>query len=228
MKSFRTVLLAAEILFAAVASTASAASLIITDVETGNGDLGNVNVPGYGSPWTTPILMTDSTGQTHVVFCDDLNHDVNVGGGQSLPYDFGLVTVNGLGAALTESVSNEMGQLANIGRTDYGVGDEDGAIAAQAAIWGIEYGLTVTSTDSTIESLITQDMTVTDNGGGWATGLISETGQQAQIIGVGLGGNQPLVNGAVPEPATWAVMLIGFGGIGAAIRSNRRKQAAAA
>ena len=30
----------------------------------------------------------------------------------------------------------------------------------------------------------------------------------------------------VPEPATWAVMLVGFGGLGAAIRS-RRKQAAA-
>ena len=32
---------------------------------------------------------------------------------------------------------------------------------------------------------------------------------------------------AVPEPATWAIMLVGFGGMGAAIRS-RRKQALAA
>ena len=31
---------------------------------------------------------------------------------------------------------------------------------------------------------------------------------------------------AVPEPATWAVMLVGFGGLGVAMRS-RRKQAAA-
>jgi len=28
----------------------------------------------------------------------------------------------------------------------------------------------------------------------------------------------------VPEPATWAMMLVGFGGIGAAMRSSRRKQ----
>jgi hypothetical protein len=33
--------------------------------------------------------------------------------------------------------------------------------------------------------------------------------------------------GGVPEPAAWALMLIGFGGLGAAMRYNRRKQALA-
>jgi hypothetical protein len=32
---------------------------------------------------------------------------------------------------------------------------------------------------------------------------------------------------AVPEPATWAMMLVGFGGIGAAMRRSRRNQAVA-
>ena len=32
---------------------------------------------------------------------------------------------------------------------------------------------------------------------------------------------------SVPEPATWAVMLVGFGGIGSAIRSRRRRPVAA-
>jgi len=31
----------------------------------------------------------------------------------------------------------------------------------------------------------------------------------------------------VPEPATWAMMIIGFGGVGSMLRSARRKQAAA-
>jgi hypothetical protein len=31
--------------------------------------------------------------------------------------------------------------------------------------------------------------------------------------------------GAVPEPATWALMLVGFGGVGAAMRRSRKRQA---
>jgi hypothetical protein len=34
--------------------------------------------------------------------------------------------------------------------------------------------------------------------------------------------------GGVPEPASWALMIIGFGGAGAALRSQRRRQATAA
>ena len=35
------------------------------------------------------------------------------------------------------------------------------------------------------------------------------------------------VASAVPEPATWAMMIIGFGGVGSMVRSARRKQTAA-
>ena len=34
--------------------------------------------------------------------------------------------------------------------------------------------------------------------------------------------NAPLGGGAVPEPATWAMMLLGFAGLGAALRTRRR------
>ncbi|HEX4184075.1 MAG TPA: PEPxxWA-CTERM sorting domain-containing protein, partial [Caulobacteraceae bacterium] len=37
-----------------------------------------------------------------------------------------------------------------------------------------------------------------------------------------------IVAGGVPEPATWAVMMVGFGGMGAAMRSRRRQAATAA
>lgn len=201
-----------------IASSASAAQLIITNVGTGNPDYGNVTVQNWGQPWTTPILMFDSNGVEHIVFCDDLQHDVNVGGGQQLHYETGLVTVDGSGKALSESVSNIMGQIANLGRADYLGGNEDGAIAAQAAIWAVENGLTVSSTDATVNADIQQDLLIKDNGQGWANGLIAEDGTQSQIIGVG----------GVPEPATWAMMLMGVGGVGAALRRNRTGVALAA
>ena len=37
--------------------------------------------------------------------------------------------------------------------------------------------------------------------------------------------NIEIASSDAPEPATWAMMLLGFGGLGAAMRSNRRKQA---
>jgi hypothetical protein len=214
MHPLRSTLLAAGVLVAlGSAGAASAASLVITDVETGNPDLGNVSVAGYGQPWTTPIIMTDSDGKKLVVFCDDLNHTVNVGGGQHLLYHTGLVTVDGVGNALSEAISNEMGQLANLGKFDYAKGNENGAIAAQAAIWGLEYGAAISSSDATIESDILADLKVKDNGTGYAFGLISDDGHQAQITG------------GVPEPATWAMMLSGFFGLGAAVRLGRRQRA---
>jgi hypothetical protein len=203
-------LLAGVVLAGSVASAASATTLIIKDVETGNGSLGNVSVQGWGTPWTTPILMTDSNNVVHVVFCDDLNHDVYVGGGQSLAYVTGFVTVDGAGNPLTEAVSNEMGQLASIGQYDYAHGNENGAIAAQAAIWGLEYNILVSSTDSSIETQILQDLTIHDNGRGFARGIISQVGTQSQITG------------GVPEPSTWALMLMGVGMLGLSLRKQAR------
>ena len=45
-------------------------------------------------------------------------------------------------------------------------------------------------------------------------------------VGVLSGLNGNVITGGVPEPATWAMMLVGFGGLGIAMRT-RRKQAAA-
>ena len=33
------------------------------------------------------------------------------------------------------------------------------------------------------------------------------------------------VTGGIPEPATWGLMLLGFGGAGAALRASRRRMA---
>ena len=41
--------------------------------------------------------------------------------------------------------------------------------------------------------------------------------------GIPISAGGSLTTGAVPEPATWAMMLVGLGGIGAMARSRRRK-----
>lgn len=225
--------------FAAASIIATAASaapeITITTVGVGNGDgqFGTVDISGYGQPWTTPILMTDSTGQTFVVFCDDLEHDVDVAGGQSLPYHFGEVQFDGFGNLLgtmgggsysgsqyatAEDISNKMGQIADVGRYDYLGGNLQGADAAQAAIWGLEYaqyGWTVSASDPVVEADLLADLKVSDNGRGWAEGLIADGGTQSQIFG------------AVPEPATWAMMMLGLFGIGAMMRRRRESLALA-
>ena len=56
-------------------------------------------------------------------------------------------------------------------------------------------------------------------------GFYDVTAAMNEGTATGLGG---VTVGAVPEPATWAVMLLGFGGLGCTMRANRRKQLASA
>lgn len=39
--------------------------------------------------------------------------------------------------------------------------------------------------------------------------------------------NVSMVTSAIPEPSTWAMMIVGFGGVGAMVRSSRRRMALA-
>jgi hypothetical protein len=186
---------------AAIGGPAMAATFTFTNVSTAYPDnSGIVTVPGFGTPWTTPIIFTTSDGQTITTYCDDLGHDVTVEGGQNLTYETALVTTNGLGDPISEAISNEMGQLTTLGLELSGKGDEGGAIAAQGALWGIEYGVHVTSTDPSIQSTIdVLESVVSDDGRGWALGLIDPLqGDQGQILPE-----------AIPEASTWLMLLTG-------------------
>lgn len=67
--------------------------------------------------------------------------------------------------------------------------------------------------------------TVWDNGGGsfqtFFTGTVSAGSDHFYGYGTAAAG-------AVPEPAAWAMMLVGFGGLGAAMRQRRKPAALAA
>jgi hypothetical protein len=57
--------------------------------------------------------------------------------------------------------------------------------------------------------------------------VVTDTGPPSAFLVSGLSGTADLAGG-VPEPASWALMLIGFGGLGTAIRSQRKPTAVAA
>ena len=181
----------------AMLCSTSAQALNIVDVEVAYGNYSGISVPGYGQPWATPLIFTDSKGHSSIVFCDDLNHDISPGYGQNLMFSYGPVKVDGIGNALTVSQSATMGRLAGIGRADYLAGNEDAAMAAQGAIWAVEYKVPVTSSNPAVQGYLTAYESIPVTGSRYAMGLLSQQGYQSQIIGT-------------PEPSTWVMMLCGF------------------
>ena len=94
---------------------------------------------------------------------------------------------------------------------------QDGFTAPYASLVGrvgSQYQLLGTNFTGSFTSAGTLDLFFWDENNGDNTGTIAAnitTGQQS----------------AVPEPATWAMMLAGFGAVGASIRYRRRKAVAA-
>jgi hypothetical protein len=192
---------------AAVAGGASAASLLVTSVGIDSG--AQLFVPGHGNEITTAIILNGSL----YVFCDDLEHNVGIGGGQNLFYHTGAVMFDGAGNPLSKALSNVLGQIADIGVGIALGSDPDRSAdltAVQAAIWSLEYGVSIVSGDAEINTEIATLMALQDNHAGYAQGLISDDGHQSFLIG-----------GSVPEPATWALMIGGFGLAGATLRRRR-------
>jgi hypothetical protein len=193
------------------AGAAGAATLLVSDVGVYNW---NTVSTGLGSFVSTGIVFNNDL----LVFCVDLQHEIGVTHyDPPLVYTQSLLTVDGAGNAITETDSNRIGQLADLGRFILGSGDPDFAndlSAIQAAIWSIEYHTTATSSDPEINSEIAAFLNVQDNGRGWAHALIAHD--------PGAGGVQNMVTGGVPEPGVWTLLIAGFGLAGAALRRRRR------
>lgn len=102
----------------------------------------------------------------------------------------------------------------------------DGAVQAYDAI------------SQTISTTIgdTYEISFNLNGGGSQDGVYSDLSTNGNVTGTGGNGIDVLAYaqaglpaaGGVPEPATWAMLLVGFGGVGASMRFARRQAASLA
>ena len=111
-----------------------------------SGGYGVVNTGGY-SYYTGPIAFTTTSAGNFTVFCTDLSHSVGVGG--TYQYVFAPLIENGAGQAISQPVSNEIGQIASLYKNQTG----DWAVAAQAAIWQLAYpGIPQTFSSSAVHA----------------------------------------------------------------------------
>ena len=211
-------------------AVASAQQVDVTNVTLDPYFSEQLDVSGFGAENAGVILLTTTTGSILPVFCVDLYHIIYAQWyNPALPYAFGPVTTNssgpdsGTGNSLSPTTQEGAIQaLATQGYHDYVTNDPNANdyVAIQGAIWQIEYGVAVTSTNSTIDKAISGDVSWADsNPLGYTEGLypVGPGGQ-------GFGTTQGFVTG-VPEASTWAMMAMGFAGLGyAAFRRTGKRE----
>lgn len=135
--------MAAFSLVIGLATAASAAPITVTDIEMPLNDILTVHVPGgyQGGAYVGQFLLTTSTGSVIPAWCIDLYHDTSLGAGQHVTYNFGAISTDSNGTALTNTQISEISGLVNYGdallSTAAGATNDNSA-AIQLAIWKIE------------------------------------------------------------------------------------------
>jgi len=243
-KMFGFALPALAAAFVISALPANAATTYILD----RGDMPNnrvLNVSGLGNVYAGPILFDGSYGVNGpkffdiVAFCIDIYHSITLGDyspdktytdANALTYDSnpgGQANHFSGPSGYSNADLTKIGTLATYGTfvardNSLTAGIKNDRLAAvQGAIWQVSSGRDVTgaSLDGLIDNLSGasyQSFFVNNNYGtiGSSFTLITPTFYPAAS------GNQSFVI-AVPEPATWAMMIMGFAGLGVMLRRQR-------
>lgn len=169
------------------------------------------------------LKLTTDTGDTLLSYCIDIFHGLTAG-----TFDAQAMTTAILDAGKTAKIS------ALLSNGEALVTDADHSAAQQLAIWEIvnegSGTYSITSGDLRVSGLSNAVATLANfyvanvNNGTWTAdpsltlGVLKATNNQTQLV---WGATANRVLGTVPEPATWAMMLVGFGAIGASMRGRR-------
>ncbi len=242
--SFRTVSAAFILGLLGCSSAASALTLNVTSAGVYRYDTARIygNIAGFGAfdrNEISGVLVlngTTSAGKPFSVvsYCFDLLHNISVGLNAQANVNYTLsveaITTDqiggpGIGNTLTPAQISKMARLATFGARRFisGSGDLSNQMPAlQAAIWNVEYGLSATLANPTQQALYNRYVSTPFGNFRPAYGLVSKdaNGQiigavQGQIVGSGVPG--------VPEPQSWAMLVMGFGLLGVTSRLRRRK-----
>jgi hypothetical protein len=241
MKTFAW-LLAAAVLAAAAPASATSFVLNLSGGGTNVGGTSNGNVRSYSSTIGSDTLTLQASGWTNAV---DLNPD-------TLLKSYLGAYSGGLGVTSPpETGSNNTHTIDNVGREDFvllkfnkavdltsmflnvftvGAGpDSDATVfykngATAPANNGLSNTYFAQFASISVPGGSTSGARVVDVGGNYAdTWLVSAKVAQGASANDGFKlYSINVTTRAVPEPATWAMMLIGFGAAGAAMRARRR------
>ena len=231
----------------AIFGGATSATATVFNVNTaGLYSYGTVNmagsIAGHGAfnrnEFAGALVLTGTTDAgkpfSVVTYCFDILHNINVGfnGPAAVSYTFKSLPVTndlsgngGTGNALSTSQIERMSGLARLGASLFAVNASNlqaRMTAIQAAIWTVEYGLTASSF-SPAGAQGYYDAYLAKSFPGASVPVLVASNAQGQIIG----NIQGLGIGSVPEPASWALMIIGFGMVGVTARRRNRTNVSA-
>lgn len=196
---------------------------VVTISGTTNGYTFN-NEAVYATPIDLHVTKVDGVPTTANlwVYCVDIFHTIDVTSyNPALTYTTQTLTTDNhdtpshpQGYTLPANVSADIEYLAHVGLGTAAnpivtTTTEDEVTAIQATIWELEYGLTVQSKNSTINGEIAAYYTDAIHSGSASPAQeVYNSSHQSFADG------QPSLTAPVPEPATWAMMIVGFCGLG--------------
>jgi hypothetical protein len=224
----------------AAASASHATAIFLNGVSYDKTNTAQLSGPTNSNVYMTPQVFKANYGTTAsistfdlMVFCVDIFH----WSGTNLAYDDNLTLTSNSGSGanfdtLDQGQIDQVGYLTNYGAKLYATNptlNVNKLAAVQGAIWK------VVNRDTTTPLVLTASNsavgTIVNNlaGASYLTHITSDVGAVSKNITFiketanygQANSHQAFVFAAVPEPATWAMMIMGFAGLGVMLRRQR-------